>query len=291
MGVFMKFKEKKQIINLKKTVISLIQTLFGTFLMAISTDLFLLPNQLSVGGFSGVGTIAHYLFNIPVGTTVLLLNIPLFAIALIRNGKRFFLDSLIGTISLSLFLNLFEDVVTVTHSGFLSCIYGGVLSGIGTSIVLKANASTGGSDLLAQIIKSYKTDIKPGTIIVLIDAIVVVVSTIVFGEIEIGLYSAIAIYIMGKILDLFFEGIDFAKMLIIISPKYQKISDEINEKMGRGTTAIYGRGMYKEEEKKLLLCVASRGEVREIRKIVNEIDKEAFLIITNAREVYGKGFK
>lgn len=291
MGVFMKFKQKKRIINAKKILINLIQTLFGTLLMAISVDLFLLPNQLSVGGFSGVGTIGHYLFNIPVGSTVLILNIPLFVIALIKNGKRFFLDSLIGTISLSLFLNLFENVATVTQSGFLACIYGGALSGIGTSIVLKANASTGGSDLLAQIVKSYKRDIKPGTIIVLIDAIVVVISTIIFGEIEIGLYSAIAIYIMGKIIDLFFEGIDFAKMLIIISPKYQKISDEINEKIRRGTTAIYGRGMYKEEEKRLLLCVASRGEVREIRKIINEIDKEAFLIITNAREVYGKGFK
>ena len=259
--------------------------------MAIAVDLFLLPNQLSVGGFSGIGTIGYYLFKIPVGTTVLILNIPLFIIALIKNGKRFFLDSLIGTISLSLFLNLFENISTITHSGFLACIYGGALSGIGTSIVLKANSSTGGSDLLAQIIKAYKRDIKPGTVIVLIDAIVVIISTIIFGEIEIGLYSAIAIYIMGKIIDLFFEGIDFAKMLIIISPQYKKISDEINNRIKRGTTAIYGKGMYKEEEKKLLLCVASRGEVREIRKIINEIDKEAFLIITNAREVYGKGFK
>lgn len=291
MGVFMKFKEKRKIISIKKIAMSLIQAIFGTLLMAISVDLFLLPNQLSVGGFSGIGTIGYYLFSIPVGTTTLILNIPLFIIALIKNGKKFFLDSLIGTITLSLFLNIFENVNSITHSGFLACIYGGILSGIGTSIVLKANASTGGSDLLAQIARSYKHDIKPGTIIVLIDAIVVIISTIVFGEIEIGLYSAIAIYIMGKVIDLFFEGIDFAKMMIIISPKYQEISDKINEEIRRGTTALYGRGMYKEEEKKLLLCVASRGEVRDIRRIVNEIDKNAFLIITNAREVYGKGFK
>lgn len=291
MGVFMEFIEKKKTKNLRKIAISLIQTLFGTLLMAISVDLFLLPNQLSVGGFSGIGTIGHYLFNIPVGTTVFVLNIPLFLIAFIKNGRKFFLDSLFGTISLSIFLNLFENINIVTHSGFLACIYGGVLSGIGTSIVLKANASTGGSDLLAQIVKSYKPDVKTGSIITLIDTIVVVVSTIAFKEIEIGLYSAIAIFIMGKVLDLFFEGIDFAKMLIIISPNYQEISDEINKKIKRGTTAIYGKGMYKEEEKKLLLCVASRGEVREIRKIVKEIDKKAFLIITNAREVYGEGFK
>ena len=291
MGVFMKFKKLRIIINLKKFIINLIQTIFGTALMAIAIDLFLLPNQLSVGGFSGIGTIVYYLFNIPVGTIVFILNIPLFLLALIKNGKKFFLDSLIGTIFLSLFLNLFENLATVTHSGFLACIYGGILSGIGTSIVLRANASTGGSDLLAQIVKTFKPHVKTGNVIVLIDTIVVVISTIIFGEVEIGLYSAIAIYIMGKVLDLFFEGIDFAKMLLIISPKYQKISDEINKKIRRGTTAIYGKGMYTEEEKKILLCVVSRGEVREIRKIVNEIDKEAFLIITNAREVYGKGFK
>lgn len=287
----MRFKEKRKIINLKKITIGLIQTLFGTALMAIAVDLFLLPNQLSVGGFSGIGTIGYYLFNIPVGTTVFILNIPLFILALIKNGKRFFLDSLIGTISLSVFLNLFENINIVTHSGFLACIYGGVLSGIGTSIVLNANASTGGSDLFAQIVKSYKPDVKTGGIIVLIDAVLVAISTGVFGEIEIGLYSAIAIYIMGKVLDLFVEGIDFAKMMIIISPNYQEISDEINKKIRRGTTAIYGKGMYKEEEKELLLCVASRGEVRGIRKIVKEIDKNAFMIITNAREVYGEGFK
>lgn len=291
MGVFMKFKVKRKIINFKKITISLIQTFFGTLLMAISIDLFLLPNQLSVGGFSGIGTIGYYLLNVPVGTTTLILNIPLFIIAFFKNGKKFFLSSLAGTLFLSLFLNIFENINSITNTSFLACIYGGILSGIGTSIVLNANASTGGSDLLAQIIKSYKPDIKPGTIIVIIDTIVVVVSTFVFGNIEIGLYSAIAIYIMGKVLDLFFEGIDFAKMMIIISPKYQQISDEINTEIRRGTTAIYGKGMYKEEEKKLLLCVASRGEVREIRKIVNKIDKNAFLIITNAREVYGKGFK
>ncbi len=287
----MEFKEKRKIINIKKFIINLIQTLFGTAIMAISVDVFLLPNQLSVGGFSGIGTIGYFLFGLPVGTTVFVLNIPLFLMALIKNGRRFFLDSLIGTISLSVFLNLFENINIVTHSGFLACIYGGVLSGIGTSIVLNANASTGGSDLFAQIVKSYKPDIKTGGVIIVIDAIVVIVSTIVFGEIEIGLYSAIAIYIMGKVLDLFFEGIDFAKMMIIISPNYQEISDEINKKIKRGTTAIYGRGMYRAEEKELLLCVASRREVREIRKIVKEIDKNAFLIITNAREVYGEGFK
>ena len=132
---------------------------------------------------------------------------------------------------------------------------------------------------------------KTGNLIVALDTVIVLASTLVFKEIEIGLYSAIAIYVMGKVLDVFFEGIDFAKMIIIISPKYNEISDRINKEIKRGTTAIYGRGMYKQDEKNLILCVASRREVGEIRKIIKIIDKNAFLIITNAREVYGKGFK
>lgn len=291
MGVFMFFRSKKKLVNSNSSFINFIKTIFGTLLMALSIDLFLLPNQLSTGGFSGIGTLFFYLFKTPVGTTVLILNIPLFIIAYFRIGKKFLLNTVIGTFFLSLFINLFENIPPATTSRFLACIYGGIISGIGSTFVLNANSSTGGSDLLAQIIKTYKENLKTGNLIVALDTVIVVVSTIAFGEIEIGLYSAIAIYMMGKVLDVFFEGIDFAKMMIIISPKYKEISDKINNEVKRGTTAIYGRGMYKQDDKNLILCVASRREVGEIRKIINSIDSKAFLIITNAREVYGKGFK
>ena len=142
-----------------------------------------------------------------------------------------------------------------------------------------------------QIARTFNPNIKTGNVIVILDTIIVLASTIIFGEIEIGLYSAIAIYVMGKVLDVFFEGIDFAKMMIIISPKYIEISDLISKKVKRGTTAIYAKGMYLQNNNELILCVVSRKEVGEVRKIINSIDKNAFLIITNAREVYGKGFK
>ena len=287
----MNFKTKRKMIELKNLLYSALKTCVGTAIMSISTCFFLLPNQLSVGGFSGIGTLGYYFLNIPVGTTVLILNIPLFIISFFKNGKKFFLISVFGTVLLSLFINLFQNFSISANSKFLACIYGGILSGIGSSIVLQAKASTGGSDLLAQIIKSYKPNIKTGSVIVAFDAIVVLASTIIFGKIEIGLYSAIAIFVMGKVLDIFFEGINFSKMLIIISPKYNEISYEISKKIKRGTTAIYGKGMYKQDEKNLILCVASRREIAEIRKIINIIDKKAFIIITNVREVYGNGFK
>ena len=151
-----KFKTKRKIIKVKHLIVQFIQIVVGTALVAGSTSLFLLPNQLSSGGFSGIATIVYYLLNIPLGTTVLVLNIPLFIMSLIKNGKHFFLNAIVGTAGLSIFLNVFEKLKPITTDRFLACIYGGIIAGIGTAIILKANASTGGTDLLTQIIKAYK---------------------------------------------------------------------------------------------------------------------------------------
>ncbi|MBQ6992582.1 MAG: YitT family protein [Clostridia bacterium] len=287
----MKFKTKKRIIKLRKIILQIIQIAIGTALMAVAVDLFLLPNQISSGGFSGIGTILYYLFEFPVGTTTLLLNVPLFIIVLIKDGRKFFFNALIGTAFLSFFLNIFQRFGALTQDRFLACIYGGIITGIGTAIVLKANSSTGGTDLVAHIIRKFFPWIRTSMTIIFLDTIIIAANVLFFKELEIGLYSAITIYIMGKIIDLFFEGIDFAKMILIISPKNQEISRRINKQIRRGTTALYGKGMYKNEDKEILMCVVSRGEVRHIMKIIRDIDKQAFIIITNAREVYGKGFK
>lgn len=286
-----KFKTKRKIVKTKHIIIQFLQIIVGTALVAMSTSLFLLPNQLSSGGFSGIATIVYYLLKIPLGTTVLVLNVPLFIMSLIKNGKHFFLNAVTGTVGLSVFLNIFEKIKPITTDRFLACIYGGIIAGIGTAIILKANASTGGTDLLTQIIKAYKPNIKISNLLVVLDTIIVTMNVIFFKELEIGLYSAITIYVMGKMLDIFFEGIDFAKMIYIISPQNEEIAKQIGERIRRGSTSLYGKGMYKKMDKEVLLCVASRGEVREIRKIVKEIDKNAFVVITNAREVFGEGFK
>lgn len=139
----MKFKTKREIIKIRHLIIQFIQIIVGTAFIAAATSLFLLPNQLSAGGFSGLATITYYLFGIPLGTTVLILNIPLFIISLIKNGKHFFISAISGTLFLSLFLNMFENLKPLTTDRFLGCIYGGIITGIGTAIILKANASTG----------------------------------------------------------------------------------------------------------------------------------------------------
>lgn len=287
----MKIQSKRNIIKTKKFTIEMLKLILGTIIMAFGIELFLVPNQLSTGGFSGIATVGYYITGISVGTIMLILNIPLFLIAYFKSGKKFFMKAIFGTVLLSIFLNLFQNINPVTQDRFLAFLYGSIIVGIGTALVLNANGSTGGTELLANVIKSFKPYLKTGTLIMITDTIIIIANTIYFKDIEVALYSALAIYIMGKILDIFFEGIDFAKMILVISPEWEKISESLSANIKRGVTSIYGQGMYKKKDKNILLCVMSRTEVREARQIIKEIDPKAFLIITNAREVYGEGFK
>ena len=278
-------------IKIKKYILDVVQITLGALLMAIGTTLFLLPNKLSSGGFSGIATIFYYLFNWRLGYVILALNIPFFILAFIRIGKEFVFKSIIGTILLSVFIDFFENFRSLTTDKFLACIYGGILIGLGTSFILKASASTGGSDLVSYIIKSFNSSLSTGNLIVIFDSIVILLNVAVFKQLEIGLYSAITIYLMGKVIDIVFEGINFSKMIFIISDKYQEISDIIGREMLRGVTGIVSKGMYTNEEKMMLMCIVSRSEVIKIQQIVNSIDVKAFVVIEDAREVYGKGFK
>lgn len=286
-----KRKKIKYKLLIKKYAFEIFLILLGTMLMAIATSLFLLPNHLSSGGFSGIATITYYLFNWKMGAVILILNIPFFILAFIRIGKRFVIKSFLGTVFLSFFIDLFDRYQPLTTDRFLACIYGGILIGIGTSLVLKVSGSTGGSDLVSYILKSFKPGISTSNAIVIFDTIVVTLNVICFKELEIGLYSAISIYLMGKVIDIIFEGIGFSKMVLIVSKEYKKISNKIENTVFRGITGIYAKGMYTNEKKMMLMCIASRREVIEIRQIAKKIDPSSFITITNVREVYGKGFK
>ena len=277
--------------NISKIIKESLGSLLGAAIMAMGTSLFLLPNQLSSGGFAGIATIAYYFLNIPMGLTIIVINIPLFIVAVHRLGKSFFLKSLLGTISFSVFIDIFDKFTPLTNDRFLACIYGGIIIGLGTAIILNSNSSTGGSDLLSFIARTFKPDLRMSNIIIIIDTVIVILNMIFFKEIEIGLYSAIAIYLMGKIIDVIFEGIYFTKLLFIVSEKNEEIAKEVGEKIQRGATGIFGKGMYTGEDKLILMCAASRGDIARIKNIARKIDRNSFIIIANAREVVGKGFK
>ncbi len=275
----------------KQILKEMLETILGALIMAAGVSLFLLPNQLSSGGIAGVATIFYYLLNIPMGTVIIAINIPLFLFSMYKVGKMFFIKSIVGTVAMSIFIDLLDKIEPLTNDRFLACIYGGILLGLGTTLLLKAESSTGGSDLISYIAKKYKPTVRSGNIIVIIDIIIIALNVIFFKEIEIGLYSAIAIYIMGKIIDIFFEGINFTKLMIIVSNKSEEIAKQIDQKVARGSTGLYGKGMYTNENKLILICAAYRKDVARIKIIAKEIDPKSFIVITNSREVVGQGFK
>ena len=283
--------KKTEKTSAKKILIEIIGTIVGSFIMAVGVALFLLPNQLSSGGIAGIATITYYLLKIPMGTVIMAINIPLFLFSGYKIGKAFFIKSIIGTISLSFFIDILDKIEPLTNDRFLACVYGGIIIGIGTAVLLKVNSSTGGSDLISYIAKKYNPTIRTSNIILIIDFVIICLNMLFFREIEIVLYSAIAIYLMGKIIDILFEGIYFTKMMLIISDKSEEIAKVIENEIKRGTTGIYGKGMYTNKEKLILMCVAPRKDIARIKLMARKIDTNSFIIITNSREVLGQGFK
>lgn len=277
--------------KIRKISLEIIGTIVGSFIMAIATSLFLLPNQLSSGGFAGIATILYYFLKIPMGVTILLLNVPLFLFAGYKLGKGFLIKSIIGTSAFSIAIDILDRLNPLTYDRFLACIYGGIIIGLGTAIILKANSSTGGSDLISMLVKKYNPDIRTSNVIIIVDTVIVGLNVLFFKEIEIGLYSSIAIYLMGKMVDIIFEGIYFTKLIIIISNKSEEIAEKIGEKVRKGTTGLFGKGMYTNEHKTILMCAASRGDVIRVKQTAKKIDPQCFIIIANAREVVGLGFK
>ena len=265
-------------------------SIIGCVFAALGTTIFLLPNKLSTGGFAGIATVIYYLFDIKMGTTILILNIPLFIITYFKLGKKFVLKSAICTIIFSKLIDLFTEVLVFTDDKLLASIYGGVIVGIGSALILKAESSTGGSDLVVQVIKAFRPHVKIGSILVIIDIVIVFINLIFLEIFQIGLYSFVAIYIMGKMIDIVFEGINFSKMIYIISDKSEEISDDINNIFGKGTTGFYSKGMYTNKDKLVIMCVAKRNEIMKIKHLALQKDKDAFIIITDARQVYGLGF-
>ena len=166
-----------------------------------------------------------------------------------------------------------------------------MLIGIGQAFIFKSKSSTGGTDLIVNICNSFNPNLKLGKVLVILDTVIVGMNLLFFKNIEIGLYSAIAIYIIGKMIDVIFEGINFSKMIYIISDKYEEIAYLLNMKLNRGGTGLYGKGLYSQKEKIIIMCVTKRSNIVEIKDLVRKIDNEAFIIITDVREVFGEGFK
>ena len=274
----------------KLYLINLFFILLGSFILAVGINVFLVPNKISSGGISTVGTVLLHLFSIKMSITNLVLNGVLFALGFKMLGKIAVVKTLVGIGALTLFLELTSYMPVFTEDMMLSTVIGGVLVGLGVGLVIRQGASTGGSDFLALILKRFIPHISLANIILVADCVVIVVAGAVFKSFTVTAFSVIAMYISSKITDGIVTLGNSAKSIQIFSLKNEEISRHIMEKYERGVSGIHCRGMYTQHEGLMLLCVLSPRELPLLVGDIKKIDKSAFIIITDAKEVIGEGF-
>jgi len=262
----------------------------GAFITALGMSVFLIPNKIASGGVSGLATVIHYTFGFKVGITMLAINIPLFCFGLKEFGLRFIYKTLYATVILSLFVDLLGSFVTSPTSDLLlSSIYGGLVVGLGLGLVFRFGATTGGTDLAAQIIYRY-LQISVGQTLLLIDGLVIVLAAFVFG-IERALYAFLVVFLTAKVIDLIQEGEGFAKAVFIISDHGPAIGDTIIKDLNRGVTYLHGKGGFSGRSREIILVVVARSELSTLKNLVRAIDEQAFVMVANMNEVLGEGFK
>ncbi len=272
-----------------KTVYSYVLISIGVFLMSIALDYFLAPNTIAPGGVTGFAVVIEKIVKVPIYITNLAINIPLFIFGAKILGRGTAIKTLYATILLSFFLKVLPPIV-LTHDLLLSAIFGGVLCGIGLGLVFKFGGTTGGTDLAGAILNNKIPSLSVTTFMTMIDLFVVVFAGVVGRNIEISLYSIIAMFVIMKVIDMILEGIGYQKGFFIISDNPDKISEKLMMEIGRGVTLLKGKGMYSKEDKDVLLCVVSRSQFANVKYIVKETDPYAFVMESEMYEVLGEGF-
>ncbi len=266
--------------------------LFGSLLTIIGLAMFTIPNDIAPGGVSGLATALSHITSLSVGTLTLVINLPLLLIAWRKLGLAALIKTLLATILLSVGINLLTPLLPVYDGNvLLAAVLGGVAIGAGTGLLLARGISTGGTDLVALMLRSRFPNFPTGHILLAMDAAVVVFAVLVFGNIEVALYSGVAIYIATKTIDGIQQGLDFAKVIYIVTDQEQPILDELAGRMGRGVTVLPAKGGFSGKNKSMLMTVARRNEVAQTLQLVKSIDNRAFIILSNATEVHGEGFK
>jgi len=269
--------------------------LAGTFLMSVAVNMVYDPLGMVTGGVTGIGIVIKHLTQellpggVPVWLTNVLCNVPLFLAAILVLGKRFLGKTLFATVSMTAFLYLLPVTPLFSEDYLLASVFGGVIAGAGIGLVLAASATTGGTDLLCALIHKKLKHYSVPQLLIAVDGLIVLGGVAVFGINE-SLYAAIAIFITAKMSDGILEGLKFSKMAYIVSEQSSIIAKEIMQQLDRGVTALQATGMYSGKERKMLLCVVSKKEIAAVLDIVNRNDRNAFVIVSDAREVMGEGF-
>lgn len=274
-----------------KAILDICKIAAGCALFGLGFNLFLVPNDLNAGGLSGLAMIIVHMFNIgTVGTILTIMNLPLFAIGGLKIGKKFFFGSLIGMLFSSVFLDLLAKLPVPQTEPLIGALYGGVICGAGLGMVFASGVSTGGSDIIVRLLKLKYQNIPIGTISICFDLCVVVLTGLVFWDITPALYSGVAIFVTGQVIDAVVYRFDYSKVALIITKEYDKVAQVISDELERGATFLHGEGTYSHEATKVVLTAVKKQQLAELKRLVVEIDPNAFIIVQEAHQVLGDGF-
>ena len=266
-------------------------TVIGSVIFSAGFAFFLQPNDMSPGGISGLALVIVELLGFgTVGTLSIFINLPLFVLGGMKIGKRFFMGSLLGMLLSSVLIDAFAAIHLPAVEPLMGVIYGGVVCGFGLGVVFISGTSTGGSDILVRLLKLRYRNVPIGQISMCFDAFVVVLTGLVFRDLNKALYTGITVYICGKVLDAVVYRFDYSKVALIISSEYEAIAQAIGIKLDRGATFLHGEGTYSQQANQVVLTAVKKQQITELKELVMEIDPKAFVIVQEAHQVLGDGF-
>lgn len=279
--------------NIHTTVIDYAIIACGAFVYGVSVVMFTSPNNIAPGGMTGVATMLNYLFGLPIGAMIFVMNIPLFIWGAVENGASFLTKTVIGTALVSVSIDLLTPFLPVyTGDSLLASIFGGLLNGVGLGFIFFRGGSTGGTDIVALNIHKHFPHISTGNIILLTDILILIIVFIVYGSLESVLYALTAIFVSIKMIDTISYGTSRGngKLIFIVTSNYRAISALILNTIERGVTLLEGEGAYSGEKKKIVMCAVRPQQVHRITTAVHKIDSRAFIIVTTAGAISGEGF-
>ena len=268
------------------------ENILGSTLFALGFALFLAPNNINTGGISGLAMVLVETLGFgSVGSLSILVNLPLFVLGGLKIGRRFFAGSLLGMLLSSVLIDAFAALSFATPEPLIGVLYGGVICGFGLGVVFVSGTSTGGSDILVRLLKLRYRNVPIGQISLVFDGMVVVLTGIAFQDVSKALYSGVAVYIVSKMVDAVVYKFDYSKVALIISPAYEAIAEGIGKKLDRGATFLHAEGSYSGKPTKVVLVAVKKQQLAELTELVSELDPDAFIIVQEAHQVLGDGFK
>ncbi|MBQ7295352.1 MAG: YitT family protein [Clostridia bacterium] len=279
--------------KIKRTLWDIFLWMIGSAVFSVSVNMFSAPNNIVQGGLTGIATVINYLVpSLPIGTAIFIMNIPLFLLAWKYLKGGFLVRTVCATAVFTAFIDLGSFVI-MPYKGdtLLGCIFCGVLSGIGLALVFMTGATTGGTDIIAMLLRKKNPRFSMGRVILFIDFAIVLLSFAVYGEIESIMYAIIVIFLSSKVIDTVLYGSDHSKIVFIITEQGEDIISAIFREIGRGATVLPVKGGYTQKEKELILCAAKKMQIRNILRLISQKDPKAFTVVCDAGEVLGEGFR